>query len=410
MVERLDRVAEVGSIMKKKRKLLVLFCTTLVIFFIIIYVFPNVTGALKKTEIIEYGSLQVTDQVTAYIVRNETVYFANKSGNINYYIQEGEQVRKGTAILDIASGGQKDKESSYQKLMDRISRFNSGESIFGDDIKKLKTQIVKLENERDAAMSAGATEQASRLEQQIERLNQKKNYIQATDDSAKAEIEKQNRTANGPMLQSDNYICSTNGVISYYLDGYESEFTPENMALLSRDKVQAQTFDVQNVTRETTLAKEPLYKIVDNKRWYAVFWVAPENIVKYEKGHKATLNLPLGPVDGTIYDIVDDNGQWLVILEFNRYYEEFARVRKVDAEVITSDYSGLIIRNESITTKDGQPGVYVRDKSGEYIFKPVEIITSDGEWSLVEVSYYYTENGDKVETVNIYDEILKKPN
>ncbi len=396
--------------MKKKKKLLVLFCTTLVILFIIIYVFPNVTGALKKTEIIEYGSLQVTDQVTAYLVRSETVYFANKSGNINYYTQEGEQVRKGTKILDIVSGGQKEKESAYQKLMERISRFNSGESIFGDDIKKLKTQIVKLENDRDAAMNAGATDQAARLEQQIQRLNQKKDYIQATDDSAKAELAGQNKSTNGSMLVPDNYVCPNNGVISYYIDGYESEFTPENMALLSREKIQNLSFDVQNVARETTLVKEPLYKVVDNKKWYAVFWVAPENIVKYVKGHKATLNLPLGQVDGTIYDIVDDNGQWLVILEFNRYYEEFAQIRKAEAEVVTSDYSGLIIENKSITTKDNQPGVYVKDKSGEYVFKPVKIITSDGEWSLVEVSYYYTENGDKVETVNIYDEILKKPN
>jgi hypothetical protein len=43
-----------------------------------IYVFPNVTGALKKTEVIEYGSLQVTDQVTAYIVRKRDSIFANK--------------------------------------------------------------------------------------------------------------------------------------------------------------------------------------------------------------------------------------------------------------------------------------------------------------------------------------------
>lgn len=396
--------------MKKKRKLLVLFFTTLVILFIIIYVFPNVTGALKKTEIIEYGSLQVTDQVTAYLVRSETVYFANKSGNINYYVPEGEQVRKGTKILDIVSGSQQDKESSYQKLMERISRFNSGESIFGDDIKKIKTQIIKLESERDAAMNEGATEQEARLEQQIQRLKQKQNYIQATDDSAKAEIARQNSSANGAMLVPENYICQTNGVICYYIDGYESEFTPENMALLSKEKVQNLTFDVQNVTREMTLSKEPLYKVVDNKKWYAVFWVAPQNIVKYVKGNKATLNLPLGQVNGTIYDIIDDNGQWLVILEFNRYYEEFAQIRKTEAEVVTSDYSGLIIKNESITTKDGQPGVYVKDKSGEYVFKPVKIITSDGECSLVEVSYYYTGTGDKVETVNIYDEILKKPN
>lgn len=397
--------------MKKKKKSLVLFFATLVILFIIIYVFPNVTGALKKTEVIEYGSLQVTDRVTAYIVRSETVYFANKSGSLHYYVQEGEQIRKGSKILDITSGSQEDKESPYQKITERISRFNGGESIFNDDIKKIKTQIAKLENERDAAVKAGEHEQAARLEQQIRRLNQKKDYIQANDDKAKDEIIRQNKSMNGFGVMPENYISQLNGIVSFYVDGYESEFTPENMALLSREKVYGLNIEVQNLARETTLAREPLYKIVDNKKWYAVFWVAPENIVKYEKGKKATINLPLGQVDGTVYDILDDNGHWLVILEFNRYYEEFAQIRKIEAEVITSDYSGLIIKNESIAARDGQPGVYVKDKSGEYVFKPVKIITSDGECSLVEVSYFYTDNGaTKVETVNIYDEILKKPN
>ncbi len=397
--------------MKMRKRILVLFCSILVILFIIIYVFPNVTGALKKTEIIEYGSLQVTDQVTAYIVRSETVYFANKSGSLNYYKYEGEQVRKGSKILDISSGSQGDTESPYQKLMERISRFNGGASIFSDDIKKIGTQIAKLETDRDAAVKAGETALAARLEQQILRLSQKKMYIQANDDKAKEEIMQQNKLAGSFGVVPENYISQSNGVISYYIDGFESEFTPENIALLSWEKIHGLNIEVQNLARETTLSGEPLYKLVDHKKWYAVFWVAPENIVKYQKGKKAVINLPLGQVDGTIYDILDDSGRWLVILEFNKYYEEFARIRRVEAEVITSDYSGLIIKNESITTKEGQPGVFVRDKRGDYVFKPVKIITSDGEWSLVEVSYFYTDDGaTKVDTVNIYDEILKKPN
>ncbi len=397
--------------MKWKKRIIMLFCAALVILFIIIYVYPNVTGALLKTEIIEYGSLQVTDQVTAYIVRNETVYFADKAGSIQYNAEEGEQVRKGARILDIIPGGPTDQETAYQKLMERISRFNGGESLFRDDIKKIRAQLAQLENERDAAMNAGEQEQSARIEQQRQRLSQKLDYIQAADAAAKEEIAGQNKLINGQENMPVNYTSQTNGVVSYYIDGCESEFTPENMTLLSRDKVQRLNIEVQNLVRENTLANEPLYKIVDHKKWYAVFWVAPENIVKYEKGKKATLNLPLGQVDGTIYDIIDDGGQWLVILEFNRYYEEFTQIRKVDAEVVTADYSGLIIKNENLAAKDGQPGVYVRDKSGEFVFKPVKIITSDGEWSLVEVSYFYTDDGaTKVETVNIYDEILRDPN
>lgn len=396
--------------MKKKNRLIILFCTTLVILFIIIYVFPHVTGALKKTEIIEYGSIQVTDKVTAYFIRNENVYFANKSGNIKYHAQEGEMVRKGTQIVDITAGAKKESESKYQNILERVSKFNGGESIFSDDLKKIKIQLKKLEEQKSAYIKAGETELAARQDEQIKRLNQKKDYIEATDQSAKEEIVKQNQTSNGTGIIPDNYICNTNGVVSYYVDGYESEFTPENMALLNREKVESLNIDVQNIARESTQVKEPLYKIVDNKKWYVAFWVAPANIVKYEKGKKITLNLPLGPVEGKIYDIIDDKGEWLVILEFNKYYKEFAQIRKIDAEVVTSDYDGLIIKNESITTQDGQPGVYVKNKNGDFVFKPVKIITSDGESSLVEVSYFYTDNGaKKVETVNIYDEILKKP-
>ena len=56
--------------------------------------------------------------------------------------------------------------------------------------------------------------------------------------------------------------------------------------------------------------------------------------------------------------------------------------------------------------------MYVKDISGEFIFTPVSVITSDGEYSLVESSYYYEQDGDKnvrVKTVDVYDEILTNP-
>ena len=322
-----------------------------------------------------------------------------------------ENRRKGVKILDISLGTSEDKESSYHRIMERISRFNGGESIFSDDIKRIRTQLSKLEEKRDIALSEGEAAQASKLEEQIQRLNQKKDYILATDQAAKEEIFRNNISINAMGNTPEDYISDFKGVVSYYIDGYESEFTPENMALLNKKKVQNMSFDeVQNLAR-ACFSKEPLYKIVDNKSWYVVFWVAQEDIVKYEKGKTVAINLPLGQVEGKVYDIIDDNTEWLVILEFNRYYEEFAQIRKIEAEVVTSDYTGLMIRNESITSKNGQPGVYVKAKSGEYVFKPVKIITNDGEWSLVEGSYYYTDNGaTKVDTVNIYDEILKQPN
>lgn len=395
---------------RRKRQVLAIFVILLALLFTIIYVLPNVTGALTQTSIIEYGSIQVSDEVTAYFVRDEHLYLANQTGTINYFVAEGEQVRKGVKVLDISLGAVSEADSGYSAITSRIERFNGGESIFSDDLKRMDLQLEKLMQQKEQALAKKEVKNAEKLEKQIIRLSQKKTYIEAKDTEAKEEVKKQHVVINEQGVIPERYVSEANGIICYYVDGYESEFTPQNMAMLSRKKVENLKFDIQNLVRTTTLAKEPLYKIVDNNQWFVVFWIAPEQIVKYEKGKTIHLNLPLGQVEGKIYDIIDDEGSWMVILSFNRYYEEFARMRKVQAEVITSDYKGLTVRNESITQEEGKAGVYVKDKRGEFVFKRVKVITTDGVWSLVEVSSFDDEKGEKIDTVNIYDEILRKPN
>ena len=68
-----------------------------------------------------------------------------------------------------------------------------------------------------------------------------------------------------------------------------------------------------------------------------------------------------------------------------------------------------MVRNISITSEGDQAGVYVKNVSGDFVFTPVKVIISDGEYSLVEAGFYYekTEEGrEKVSTIDVYDEIL----
>jgi putative membrane fusion protein len=300
---------------KAKKILLYLFIIAVLVLAVIIYVYPMVTGALTQTSIVEYGNLQVTADATCYFIRSETVVTATSSGNIQYYFEEGQLVRKGTKVVDIVPSG-------------------------------------------------------------------------------------------------GSYVAAGNSVISYYIDGFEGMFSPENITSLKRDKVESLEIQVNNTRRDYAVSGEPVYKEMDNGAWYVALWAEPEDVIKYKKGGAVYLNLPLGQVKGTTYDIIDAGDSWLVLLQFNRYYEDLPKLRKLDAEIITSDYEGLIIANKSITTMDGKPGVYVKDISGEFIFTPVSVIASDGEYSLVESSFYYEKSGEetvKVKTVNPYDEILNHP-
>lgn len=214
------------------------------------------------------------------------------------------------------------------------------------------------------------------------------------------------------IVSATSYTAPKNGIISYYTDGYEDKFTPGKMASLKKEEIEALEIKVSDTKRDNAIAGEPLFKVVENSHWYVVLWASPDNVIKYEKGKPVILNLPLGQVKGSTYDIIDAGDSWLVLLKFSRYYEEMQRIRKIEAEVVTSDYEGLIIANKSITTNEGKPGVYVKDIGGDFVFTKVSVLASDGEYSIIESSFFYEKKGDeslKVKTVNAYDEILNYP-
>ena len=59
--------------------------------------------------------------------------------------------------------------------------------------------------------------------------------------------------------------------------------------------------------------------------------------------------------------------------------------------------------------KKGRPGVYVKTKTGDFVFKPVYVEATDGKRSIVTGTYFYDDDGNTVNTVNIYDEVKKHP-
>lgn len=214
----------------------------------------------------------------------------------------------------------------------------------------------------------------------------------------------------GSRLKVDNdFTAGIRGIFSTTIDGYEGVFTPKNMSKLSFTEVSEFTIKETDVARSTTLKGEPIYKIADNSRWYMIFWINTDQVGKYEAGSSITVTLPGGKVKATIKKLVADGDRFMVILTTDRYYKNFATQRKVDADILLADQQGLLISNSALTTKDGQVGVYIKNTIGDYVFKPVRTIATDGKNTLVQEEVYYDDKGLPVETVKVYDEVLKNP-
>lgn len=409
------RMDDMASARENIRKILIaLFVVSVIVLFILIYFVPGVSEKLTATSIVQYDKFQVTDNIDCYFVRDETVFFADGSGLIKYNAKEGERVAKGSEVLRINRENINASGTDLKNVMQRIEMFGSGKSLFADDVKKLDSIIEALNSELNEEKKKGNTQQVKEIQSKIERLKAKKQLINSSTGAgstvyaAETGNEPSSIAAGSELIYNSKY----SGIVSYYIDGYETEFAPQNLRILNREKVEQFNMDVANTYRERALKGEPVFKIVKSNIWYAVAWIDKNKIVKYKKGNPIKLNLPLGQTSGTIYDIIEDNGRFLIILKFTRYYPDFAKIRKINADIVTEDYEGLKISNKSLVSKNGQAGVYVLNLDGEFVFKPVKIIGTNGEYSFVESGCFYEEGPGgmkKIDTVNLYDEIMNDP-
>lgn len=323
---------------KLTKKTISIYVLALIALYIVIAVIPGLTGVLKRTEVIEYGKMRISDDVTFHIVRDETVYTSEASGTTNHLVKEGMLIKKGTSIMSVVAGDDDKKEDAKKS--------------------KFKAMLSRL---GDGAVPAG------------------------------------------------DYASQRKGVVSYFVDGYESLFTVAQVKNITFEKAEKASDSPINVNKKTIIKGDPAFKICDNSKWYLLAWIKKESIPKYEVGKEVTIELPKAEVKGMIEDIKADKDQWLVVIGTNRYYKDFAKARKVKGSVRTIDTNGLIISNSCLTTSNKQVGVYVKDTTGEYVFTPVKVVVSDGEKSMVLEGTYFDEKGKAVNTVKVYDEVLKKP-
>lgn len=217
------------------------------------------------------------------------------------------------------------------------------------------------------------------------------------------------RIGNGLAIQG-NYQVEYGGILSYYVDGMESILRPDTMEAFPYESLPMPLPEPVNLVREDALMQEPLYKVCRNNQWYMMTWVDSGRVSKYEPGKTVTVYLPKGEVRAVVSNILPEGEKWKVILSTNRFYEDFAMKRKVGATVLTSDYRGIILPNDAIIKEEEQLGVYVINKREEKVFTPVKVLATDGEQSCIAVESYTNENGEKINTVDIYDTIVRKPN
>ena len=329
-----------------KRKLLaaiLVYIAAIAVCVVAIYIIPSLKGILDKTYVTEIGSLDITDKVSAYIVRDETVYVAGRDSAVNRLADADKLVKAGTRVVELTKTGEEDGGSGSASVS---RRFVSIMKTLGEDI-----------------------------------------------------------------VSTNGGYCKDAGYVSYYIDGAEASLSTDRLADLKMDDYKALTGLKPVETPDRKCAKgEPVFKIVRNSKWYLVFYLDNEAAAKYVEGSYVYLTVGDDKIRVQVEEVARGSETSRITLKCKSFFDGFLEKRTLDTVVTVASAEGLMLDDSSIVvTSEDQKGVFVKNKLGKHVFTPIAVKADDGEKSVAYSDIYVDADGNFVNTLKVYDEIVAQP-
>lgn len=324
--------------MRRKGFFWIVYGAVAVILAVIIYLVPSIKNIMESTYVLEEGDLEIYDDVSGVVVRNETVYVSAEASSINRLSDEALLVKVGANVVELSGSGNEEAATKYDDIL----------SSLGDSV----------------VQTSGST--------------------------------------------------TMGGYVVYDVDGLESALKEDTLSDIDESTISsAQSSSTVETQSSKCAAGEPLFKIVENGDYWLVFFIDSDDAEKYTVGREVTLDFE-GSESGTdirafVKSVEEQDDKTKIVIWSNEFFDDYLTLRGAEVKVTTASVSGLIIKNSSIVEIDDQQGVIVKDKLGDNYFMPIKIKATNGDESAIYADIYTDENSEFVETVSIYDEVLRSP-
>ena len=327
------------------------------------------------------GSLSTNSKYNALIIRNEKLFTANSSGNVNYYAREGSKVSFGEPIYAIDSEG---------RISAALKSASTDEStLSNDDFNKLSNTITSFQYSFDSKDFGKVYDLKSTLDRNIlEMLNL-------------------NLLSNSTVDTSGFSVVNADepGIVVYSYDGYENvtldSFTKDMLDEKSHTKTALKS-------GQEIEAGDNVYKLITDEDWNMVIEVSDDIIEQL--GDSKSVEIHFVEDDRYAWptvSVIDKEDSHFLVLNLKNSAIRYATKRFVSIELNINDSTGLKIPVTSLVDKEvytipldyltygansNVPGfnveVYDKDGNTSSEFKEVNICYSDDEYYYVEKSAF----------------------
>ncbi|MFR4163250.1 MAG: HlyD family efflux transporter periplasmic adaptor subunit [Paraclostridium sordellii] len=388
----------------------------IILLFIFIYIVSNVVILLGKTTTktltLKNEMVEESFNKKGLIIRDEYVINSNFDGKVEYYLKDGDRVKKKEDIACVYSNEISDDDlKNLKNIKNDISSIENGDTAFiKKDIGNINKEISLLSQKLQIELLNENIDVYGQIEK-INKLIDDKNLLINSDLNDKSLKNKQVQEKEVTNLIDKNtevFKSKNSGVVSYQFDGNEEKFNFDNINQIKIKDIEGTKNNYKDISKEKKLDKgEPIARIINNLKQFVAISCNEEEIKKFKIGQKIILSSDIEKINSKVYDIYKEGKQYIVILEISEQNVEIYDTRIKEFDIIYKSIEGLKVPKKAVVNSDGKKGVYVVSETGDAKFVELKGTLYESEEYIVIDHYKNDING--VDTIKIYDEIILNP-
>lgn len=338
--------------------------------YILLQISINIIGKNIDTLVIESETVELKVSAKGLIIRDEYLIRSNQSGIIKSMVNSGEKLKKGDALAAIYSNS-KNLEENKSKIV------------------QLNKEIDELETEYENSKSDISKELIN-----VKIKNKKEQRVVLNDENNK----------------NINYLnITTSGVVSTKYDGYEDIYTLDKLENLTSKDIEDAENNYKELDIENTSIKESevVARIIQSDYSYIAICTKDDDI--FEENQKVEIVFNSENIQGNVEKIYRNGNDNVVIFKISNQNVEIYDTRVKEFDIIYKQIDGLKVPKQSVKEKNDQKGVYVLNQETKKVdfIELKNIQYEDDEFIFID---YYKNQKEGIKTIDIYDEIILKPN
>ncbi len=325
----------------------------------------------------------------ALVVRNESVYTQEGVSRIDFKVEEGSRVDRTTTVCVVYSSGFSDRElNSLNNYRRQIKAYHKSLLASGTardaQMERLENNILSLAMETQEMIQH---KQNGLIVQEgviAKTLRERQQYMRQKypDDQKLASLyDDENRQMQSISAWTKQYAAPSNGIVSFYTDGYEIALNLNNYTSYTPDQIRKMLNG--ELPQGSALGRNTVavYRLVRQDSWVMLMLAEDQDWQPAEgntykmliEGFENTL------VNATVESVSRSGGELLVrfVINGDMNLNSVLYMRSCSIQVGES-VDSLAVPAKALYSRQGRIGVVMVTESGEF-WTQVEVLSVDGD-------------------------------